>query len=135
MPSNNVRVDLYHANWCGHCVQFQPEWEKLKRQLEAKYGKGTWREYEESANKMEIEQARVKGYPTIRISGGSTEKDYIGERTADAIMNYVDKMLTGKSDNKGEMKYKQCGGGRNQSNYYEAKYLKYKAKYMKLKSQ
>lgn len=25
-----VKIILFHANWCGHCVDFIPTWEKMK---------------------------------------------------------------------------------------------------------
>jgi len=131
MSSDKVRVDLYHATWCGHCVQFQPEWEKLKKQLDNKYGGGCWREFEASADKKIIQQAGVHGFPTIRINVGSKEEDYNGNRTASAIMNYIEDTRSGKNRSS-DTKFKQCGGGSN--NYYKMKYLKYKAKYMELKS-
>ena len=31
MPSSKpVQITLYHANWCGHCVNFKPTWETMK---------------------------------------------------------------------------------------------------------
>ena len=34
MSSNDVKVILYYAEWCGHCQRFKPEWAKLKEELE-----------------------------------------------------------------------------------------------------
>ena len=43
---SSVKVELYYANWCGHCNRFKPEWEKVKKEISEKYG-GSCSEYEE----------------------------------------------------------------------------------------
>lgn len=137
---SKARVILYSAPWCGHCISFKPEWEKLTEKL--KNESISFQHYEEGKDNAEIEQAKVKGYPTIMID----DKEYNGLRTVDAIMAFV------KGDNKGSDKmggkYKQCGGAKQgfslraqgggrakNDEYYKIKYLKYKAKYMKVRSE
>jgi glutaredoxin len=137
------RVILYFAEWCGHCKTFKPEWKKLMQELDKKGIK--YKDYEDSRDEAIIQSAGVKGYPTIKIDG----KEYNGTRTAIAIMEYL------FSDSKDEIskKYDQCGGGnkkfgvtlrsmdggskegKQKDEYYKIKYLKYKAKYMLLRSE
>lgn len=146
MSESKPRVILYYANWCNHCHSLydaeqnkELEWNKLQKMLK-KEGI-SYAEFEETKDSAVMEKENVDGYPTIRIDG----KDYNGERTADAIIEYI------KSDKKGglDAKFKQCGGGRQYGftprikgggssktdAYYKVKYLKYKAKYMKLRSE
>jgi thiol-disulfide isomerase/thioredoxin len=150
--TSKVRAELYYANWCGHCNQFKEEWNKLKSQLDQKYGGNSWGEYEESENRQIMKEKGINGYPTIKINVNGVEKEYQGKRSAESIMNFIDDSITGKHDNgeNGNNKFKQCGGSRNKHRCvggvcsrntnstpkrYDLKYLKYKAKYMKLKSQ
>jgi thiol-disulfide isomerase/thioredoxin len=149
MSNKNVIVQLYFAEWCGHCKAFKPEWEKLKHKLEGKRYKHE--EYESDENPQKIEEENIRGFPTIRIIIDNKKVDYNGKRTAEEIINFIEKPQE-NSDNK----YKQCGGAKlgftprltggkwkksskkmNESNdeQYKIKYLKYKAKYMKLRSQ
>lgn len=116
-----VEVNLYYAEWCGHCQKFKPEWENLKATLDD-LGV-SHNEYEDDTNKEEIKNAQVDGFPTIRIKVDKDEFDYSGPRTAPAILDYIG-IIPDKVD--------QSGGSTNKSPY-EARYLKYKAKYLSLK--
>tara|TARA_Y100000589_G_scaffold327871_1_gene370667 strand:- start:297 stop:647 length:351 start_codon:yes stop_codon:yes gene_type:complete len=111
-----TKVTLYHANWCGHCKNFKPTWDGLKSFFQE--NNIEFAEYEDTANPKEIEDAKVEGFPTIRITKDNNEYDYFGERTADAIISEVLPNL-------------QIGG--NDESLYKEKYLKYKNKYLKLK--
>lgn len=135
-----TKIELFYANWCPHCVSFHDEWNKLEGML-----KGTKiqaAKYEESENPQKMEEEGVKGYPTIKITTAGKSVEYKGDRTAEAIYSAV----TGKTKSvqtAGE--YKQCGGKRKggfnraqaktkDEDHYKIKYMKYKAKYMKLRS-
>jgi protein disulfide-isomerase A1 len=112
------KVTLYHANWCGHCVQFQPEWRKIKNELDKK---GIMHEeYEETSNKSIMEKNQINGYPTIRITKNGKTSDYKGQRNMASIVAAV----TGQKETRPHV-----GGGM----VYYKKYLKYKKKYLNLK--
>ncbi|AYV78561.1 MAG: thioredoxin [Edafosvirus sp.] len=132
-------VELYYANWCGHCKDFKSTWEKLKVEFD-KAGI-EHHEYEEESNPKEIEKAGVQGFPTIKIKKKKEVEvvyEYNGLRTVEAIM----KEVTGNKslpDNTATIKLVQNGGfskrGANLTNdKYYSKYMKYKTKYLKLKS-
>ncbi len=129
---NDPKVVLYYADWCGHCKTFKPEWEKLKEMCKEKGIK--YADYEADRNVAEIEAANIKGFPTIMVNG----REYNGPREAKAIFYKL--TSKGNDNDDGNGKFKQCGGGklgfspRRNGNYYKIKYLKYKAKFMKLKA-
>lgn len=143
MPTNeekkNVTVQLFFAEWCGHCRQFKPEWENLKIDLE-KNGMA-WEEYEADKDSSKMEEESIKGFPTIRIIASRGKQEYSGPRTADAIIAFIKQGPRAATNGK----FKQCGGGKqgfslrkkNQKNdeFYKVKYLKYKAKYMRMKAE
>lgn len=114
-------ITLYHASWCPHCVNFMPIWNELKPQL-AKIGV-KYAEYESDANAVEVDKANIRSFPTIKINKGNKVYDYAGPRTVDAIMAEFSGQRGGKLN-------KVYG---NDDEYYKIKYLKYKAKYFKLK--
>jgi len=158
--NNNCKIVLYHANWCGHCIRFMPEWQRLKQNF-TQFNDGqnntilvNYENYEDTSNKEQISEARVTGFPTIHIKFNGLE-EYKGERNADAIARYI-KSKVGSNNNHSDViesiirksKYNNNNdddddddpfndeemlqeGGKKNSNY--DKYLKYKAKYLKLK--
>lgn len=109
-------VKLYYADWCGHCQRFKPEWEKIKKTLESKGIK--YEEYESGKDEEKIKEAKIKGFPTIKIQDGKEEREYEGRREHDALINEV---------------MKQRGGEKKEEEYYKKKYYKYKTKYTNLK--
>ena len=108
----NINITLYYADWCGHCVNFKSEWNKLKKRLDGT--KIKCYEYESSTHPTEIKKANINGFPTIKITKNNETYDYIGERTMNAILKELNE---------------QSGGTNN--NYY--KYYKNKNKYLKCK--
>ena len=116
------QITLYYANWCGHCQQFKPEWSKVVQKAR-KNGIKT-AEYEHGKNPDKIKEADIRGFPTIRIAKGGSSFDYDGERIADKIIEVA---LSGQTGGASHVMY----GGKS-DDYYKMKYLKYKAKYLKL---
>lgn len=131
-----VLVQLYYANWCGHCVRFKPEWEKLKKMVENDPDI-VLEDYESEKNSQKIQDEGISGYPTILVVVGDKKTEYNGPRTAEALLKYIKE---GECESDGS--FKQCGGGGGEmyggksglNSPYKIKYLKYKAKYMKMKS-
>jgi thiol-disulfide isomerase/thioredoxin len=96
---STVIIGKVYADWCGHCQTLKPEWKKMKTHVKMKNRKHNvvFTEIEEKQidtklRKLE-EQHRVKveanGYPTLfKISDGKVTY-YSGNRTSDAMSNWV----------------------------------------------
>lgn len=83
-------LTLFHADWCPHCKHVLPEWEKIKQALQGKHAVADF----ESKHPM-MTNFQIKGFPTIRyfpkgMSNPSVHVDYSGERTADAILKFLE---------------------------------------------
>ena len=59
-------IVLYHAEWCGHCKDFMPEWHKFIAVMKNKPEVNCMTAEVESANLGLIPEAGVEGFPTIR---------------------------------------------------------------------
>ena len=59
-------IVLYHAEWCGHCKDFMPEWQKFIAVMKNKPEVNCMTAEVESANLGLIPEAGVEGFPTIR---------------------------------------------------------------------
>lgn len=110
MPSHEskkpVKITLFHAEWCGHCVDFKPTWEKMKENKEAwkniefeEYESGILNSLPEDVKKINGED--IIGFPTIKISIFEKEYNYKGVRNQDEIFGFVlERMKNDKKQNK-----------------------------------
>lgn len=101
--SVSVEGTLFYANWCGHCIKFKPEWDKLKQKVHemgGKFGENkiTINEYEDSKvpkDIAKIEGKDIRGYPTVKITvtlnGKKTEYEYEGKRNMNDLLNHLTK--------------------------------------------
>jgi thiol-disulfide isomerase/thioredoxin len=120
-------VTLYYADYCSHCHAFMPEWNKLKQSLPSNYQSF---QYESSRDSDVINNNSIDGFPTIRIKKGDTYLDYVGERTAEKILD----VMTEKSKEKKSKEKKIKGGTSDKLKMYKHKYIKYKHKYINYKN-
>lgn len=122
------KVTLYHANWCGHCVKFQPEWKNIKAKLDQIGIEHA--EFEQTADGAVMEKEGIKGFPTIKITKNGKTSEYEGQRNLNSILESLDVSAQSGGYN-GCADRRDCRRG-NSINYHQ-KYLKYKQKYLKLK--
>jgi thioredoxin-like negative regulator of GroEL len=91
--AGKVIVHLYYADWCGHCVAFKPEWNKLTGGFEHKDLVFAQTEADQLATMSN--KPNIRGFPTILVTNkaGKTTQ-YTGERTKDALINYIRPLLS-----------------------------------------
>jgi thiol-disulfide isomerase/thioredoxin len=109
----------FYADWCGHCVELAPIWDKLERILKKKYNKTNMAlvSMEESSIKKMVdskdadadafkEQLKkiVNGFPTLGFFKNKQFTVFQGERTIKGMMSFI------KSNLK-----TQGGGGKSKS--------------------
>ena len=145
----SVKIELFHANWCGHCVNFMPTWKEIEhvlsqhaKEIESKYGKVIkFAKYESEADSEKIREQNIQGFPTIKINGvdHNAGRDVVSivEALIPGIKNDDIKKWFGGNEQSDSKNPNQNGGGRSnqQTSIHYYRYMKYKNKYNKLKQQ
>jgi protein disulfide-isomerase-like protein len=87
-PGAMKDLTLYYAPWCGHCKRLMPEWEQVETILAAdpavKVNKINSDEFPHLAKREGI-----TGFPTIVFANAQGKQTYKGDRTAQAIIDFV----------------------------------------------
>jgi thiol-disulfide isomerase/thioredoxin len=86
-------VTYYYLPKCPYCVKFNDEWSKFEATADAALMQFEKIDGSDPDKKDKISAENISGYPTIRIKLPDNSKiDYKGERTADALIDYVSKL-------------------------------------------
>lgn len=121
---SNKKAILYYTDWCGHCKNFKPKWNKIKMSKILKNKGIDLTEInvgELPEEKQKEIREEIPGVPTIIVVSGDDRTVYLGPMEIDDVVEYIVE---------DEKKYVLKGGGNVD---YEKKYLKYKKKYLELK--
>lgn len=89
------KVVIAKADWCGHCRKAAPEFEKLRQASPIRLADGSQATVEvldADQNKAEVAALGVKGFPTILGMKGGEKVEYPGERTYDAVVDFLNQM-------------------------------------------
>ena len=93
--SSTLRI--FHVDWCPHCKDAVPEFEKLAESNKTVKGKEV--EYvkvnpeETEQNKELASKFGVDGYPTIILTTGGKDITFQGERTAEGMKQFLESNL------------------------------------------
>jgi thiol-disulfide isomerase/thioredoxin len=90
--SKKMKLTLYHADWCGHCVKFLPEWYKFKNTFKNKHSGKIDIHDIEAANvttNVTIAGKQLEGYPTVKVEYDGQEFEYKGKRTFEGLTDFV----------------------------------------------
>ena len=95
--NNSVLLEAY-APWCGHCKQLEPIYKELAEKFKSN-SDIVIAKIDATANEHSLLQ--VKGFPTIKFykKGSKTAPtDYSGERTLEAMTQFLNEQLGIKAD-------------------------------------
>ena len=100
IKNNKQAIVLFYSSTCGYCKQMKPEWESAESQLKPENIASIDCSPSASGNE-DPEVTKVKkdyaitGYPTILFfNNGLVQEQYNGERTASAIVEYVNEKIS-----------------------------------------
>lgn len=130
---------LFHADWCGHCQEFKPTWERV--QVWCGQNGIQCQSFEDAQAKSIIEMNNIRGYPTIVAFDSVIDSAHMlytfDNRNYQSIVDTMKLIMKGGMPQKGGDAIKPqiyyVPQQLKSNDHYYLKYLKYKNKYMKLK--
>ena len=88
-------MNLYYADWCGHCKNFKPEWKNFEENSQFK-DKINIKSIDCTDNTQVVKENKVEGFPTVRFHPVENKKKYIeytGGRDFNNLEEFVKKQL------------------------------------------
>jgi thiol-disulfide isomerase/thioredoxin len=133
-----TKVILYHADWCGHCQTFKPEWQKFKQIITTNNLPITVMDFEQKKIPP-TQMANITGFPTIIIHRGGKQEEYKDERTSDGLLRACQQIQKGGNYSQ-QIRVNRVSSNNSKFSTelnlkYKRKYLKYKSKYINIKHQ
>ncbi len=91
LKKSPVVMVKFFAPWCGHCKSFAPEYEKAATMLKEQKKDYVLAELDATVHKKAAEKNGIQGFPTIKLFLNGKAIDYNGDRTAEAVISFIDK--------------------------------------------
>ena len=85
-------VVICKAEWCSHCKQAAPEFQKLVDASPIKLQNGSVANVtilDADADKDKLAAYKVRGYPTILVNNGADMIEYPGDRSYTGVIEYL----------------------------------------------
>ena len=87
--SGSSKLYFFFAEWCGHCKNFKPEWQKLKNMSNL----GVQFEEVDCSDNRNVpslaKEHNVRGFPTLILVNGNNNVTYEGNRDAESIAQFI----------------------------------------------
>ena len=95
-PKNKPAIIIFHANWCGHCKKFMPEWNKFTSKNSNASIDLLDYESDQSPNMMKLHG--INGFPTVKycpngVNDPNNSITYNGPRNAQGLNEFLNKFL------------------------------------------
>lgn len=91
ISSNNIVFVKFYAPWCGHCKQMAPAYSELAKKYNVDGSLVKVAKLDATVHKEFAGQHRIQGFPTLKLFIGGNPVDYQGERTVDAMSQFIEK--------------------------------------------
>ena len=78
-------LNLFKAEWCPHCVNFKPTWNKIQENND----KISFKTYDADVHKKDIKKFEVQGFPTLILTTGDKAIEYVGQRDYNSIQEFI----------------------------------------------
>jgi thiol-disulfide isomerase/thioredoxin len=86
--AGNVDLYLFKAQWCGHCINFMPTWEKINKEFNNKINIKTF-DVDNKADKSKFDEYQIQGFPTLILNNNNNKIEYNGLRDYESIKEFI----------------------------------------------
>lgn len=82
-----VEMQLFYADWCGHCTRLKPAWNEATRK-----GKrlAAWTKMDCTTDRSLAKKHNVSSFPTIHRVSGNRRTVFVDERTPERIIKFAE---------------------------------------------
>jgi len=86
---HNPTLMLFHADWCGHCQNFMPTFDKFSKAINK--SKLNLIKFNADTDKKHIESFKIGGYPTLLLNDPKSNRfiEYNGDRSINDLVKFV----------------------------------------------
>jgi protein disulfide-isomerase A1 len=89
--ANNEHIFIeFYAPWCGHCKRLAPDYELVASHFKGE-GKVVIAKIDASTHTTSAGTHGIRGFPTLKLFSNGVAKDYEGERTSPAMIQWIKK--------------------------------------------
>ena len=91
---SKITFTMYHAPWCGFCIEAKPHFEKLmKENININGNKIHFIEVNADLNPDLIEKELIKGFPTFILDNNDKKITYNGKRDYTSFKRFLHEIL------------------------------------------
>ena len=84
--SSNNNLLLFKADWCGHCKNFLPVWNKISNDSTLNVN---FKIFDSENNKSDMKKYNIQGFPTLLFQVNNNIIEYSGSKDEQSIRDFI----------------------------------------------